>query len=98
MKINLLIFLTLTFTTWAFIYVLYEKIKEMESKRIERENKQNKWLFDSLYSMSSKVMLPEEYEEAPKKKESLAAKVFYQDQDPMYEMNGLRDDWFGKGR
>lgn len=50
-----------------------------------------KWLFESLYSIDKGVKLPEE-KAVIKTKEKI--KVFKPSEDPMREYRGEKDDWF----
>ena len=91
MIMDMLIILTVV---WAMIVVLYQA-ETNKLKQIEREKIFQKWMFDSLYSISSKVMLPNE---ATRETESKAASVYSPEDDPMSEFDGTVDDWFPRGK
>ncbi len=71
-----------------FIVLLAEKHKR---EQIEREEKLQQWLFDALYSINNKVVLPDSHE--IKEDDNLKASVYSPEEDPMSEFEGVRDDW-----
>lgn len=58
---------------------------------LEQEKELRKWLFDSLYSINHKVLLPTEVEK-PLGKEK--ATVYSPSEDGMSEFNGQDEGWF----
>jgi hypothetical protein len=57
---------------------------------LQKMEAHQEWLFHSLYSIDSKVKLPEAFEETLENK---PAKVYNPTKDPMSEFNGAQDDW-----
>lgn len=51
-----------------------------------------KWLFDSLYSINNKVLLPDDLE---KPVEDIPAKVYSPFKDPLNQFKGQKNDWHG---
>lgn len=79
----------LTAVVTGSIYLLARHIDELEKKRIERQAIFEKWIFESLYSINHKVVLPEVHE---KKTINRPAKVYSPSEDPMSEFTGEMDD------
>ena len=78
---------------------LAKKGYEWEQRMIAREKAHQKWLFDALYSINNKVVLPEQVVESIKEKESkeeFKASVYSPTDDPMGQFEGKKDDWYGK--
>lgn len=72
----------------CYAFILKE-IRDTEKRRIEREKIFHKWMFDSLYSLNNKVLLPEEHEKPTINKK---ARVYSPTEDGLAEFNGLKDD------
>jgi hypothetical protein len=71
--------------------LLFIKIENNRRKDLEREQIFQKWMFDALYSINNKVVLPNAHE--IKEDDNLKASVYSPDEDPMSEFEGTRDDW-----
>lgn len=75
-------------TVWIVLTAYYlgivKKIKQSEQRQIEREEKFEKWLFEALYSIDQKVLLPPEKEriETEKDQEEVKGHVYRPSQDP----------------
>jgi hypothetical protein len=66
-----------------------KQLDESEKRAIERQKILQDWLFNSLYSIDHKVLLPTELE---KPMTSKKAKVYSPTEDGMAEFNGMKDD------
>lgn len=86
----------LTMLTVSVILVCYVVgvgvFLEFEKRQVARQKEFEKWLFNSLYSIDHKVLLPTDIE---KKAESRKATVYIPGKDPMAEFTGKQDDFFG---
>lgn len=65
----------------CFVYVMKE-LREIEDRSIRRHALMEDWLFQSLYSINNKVLLPDE---AEKPLSSKPATVYSPEDDPMNE-------------
>lgn len=74
-------------------YVL-RSIFKVEQRQVEREEKFQQWLFDALYSINNKVVLPDSHE--IEEEGDLKASVYSPEEDLMTEFSGGKDDWHGK--
>jgi len=77
--------------------VVYGKVISIEENNKERERKlnaimdeNNRWLFDALYSIDSKVVLPNPIIE---KVSEIPAEIYSPENDPMSEFSYGIDDW-----
>lgn len=75
----------------CYVYGMKE-LKEMEDRAIEREKIFQKWVFESLYSIDHKVLLPEEHEKPATSKKAV---IYNPLKDPMAEFRGQKDDFYG---
>lgn len=75
----------LVISLWVWIFY---KIKSLELRHIKEREIFEKWLFDSLYSIDNKVLLPTEKEKPLTTKK---AEVYKPESQPEYEFhkNGL---------
>jgi len=80
----LVVLITICFNICGFYYI-NKRMTEIEASLIEREGIFQDWLFNSLYSINNKVLLPEEI--APIESD-LAAVVVAPEDDPMYQFHG----------
>jgi len=71
--------------------VLLYTLHDLEKKRIERDKVFQKWIFESLYSIDHKVLLPEEHEKPAINKKAV---VYIPSKDPMAEFRGQKDDFY----
>ena len=78
------------------IAVIIWQLVLYRAEQIQREQIFQKWIFDSLYSMNNKVVLPDSHE--VKEDDNLKASVHSPDEDPMSEFDGVIDDWHGPKR
>lgn len=74
----------------CFAYGMKE-LADIEKRIIDREEIFQKWIFESLYSIDHKVLLPEEHE---KKSVSKPAKIYSPIEDPMNEFTIGKDDFY----
>lgn len=72
------------------------EIRQNKEDQIEREKIFEKWMFDSLYSINNKVVLPDAHE--IKEDDNLKASVYSPEEDPMSEFEGFIDDFHGPRR
>ena len=90
---NELIYVTIlvvTYFGYKEIKKLNKKLDEIEDRAITRHQLFEDWIFQSLYSLNNKVLLPTEHEQSTINK---PATVFSPTQDGQAEFNGLKDDW-----
>lgn len=73
------------------VWWLERLIKKNNIEQIARQKEFEKWLFESLYSINHKVLLPSEHEKPTISKK---ASVYIPGKDPMAEFNGKQDDYF----
>jgi len=68
----------------------------IEQRQIKREEKVEKWLFEALYSIDQKVLLPPEKErvETEENKEEIMGGVYRPSQDPIAVYNGQGADYY----
>jgi hypothetical protein len=76
-------------------YQCHELIMEIRALRKLLKNDldaHQKWLFDALYSIDNKVVLPE-----PKVEDETRepAKIYSPSQDPINSLKGMKNDWHG---
>ena len=69
--------------------VILRYMRKLEDEKKEREKVFEKWIFESLYSINQKVLLPTEHERPMLSKRAV---VFKPTEDPMAEFQGLKDD------
>lgn len=72
------------------LIIIWCELRLIEHRKIEREKIFEKWLFDSLYAIDNRVLLPTEHEKPTTKKK---ATVYIPGKDPMAEFTGKQDDW-----
>jgi hypothetical protein len=79
----------------CFVYGMKE-LHEQEQRQIEREEKFEKWLFEALYSIDQKVLLPPEKERIADEetKEEITGTVYRPSQDPIAVYNGQGADYY----
>lgn len=65
---------------------------EFEKRQVARQKEFETWLFESLYSINHKVLLPTEHEKPTVAKK---ATVYIPGKDPYAEFTGKQDDFFG---
>lgn len=86
----------ITFCSYVAVLVFcWEIIKEVRASRKQAKNDlelHQKWLFDALYSINNKVVLPE-----PKIEDEVTepAQVYSPFKDPLNSLKGMRNDWHG---
>lgn len=71
--------------------VIALKIKQINDAQAKRFEVFERWMFESIYSINHKVLLPEEHEKPTINKK---AKVHSPTTEAMYEFSGKKDDWF----
>ena len=74
--------IVLTLTSLLGVVLVYWKLILLEKARIAREKQLEKWLFDSLYSLNPRTLLPKEIEKPMINKKTLVHKP---ELDPMFE-------------
>lgn len=79
------------FTIKFGILCVLKKIHHLEELRISREEGLKKWLFESLYSINNKVVLPTE---AGKEISNEPGGVYVPSKDPMAIFTGKHEDYY----
>lgn len=75
----------------AYGYIkITKKLDEIEDRAIKRHALLEDWLFQSLYSLNNKVLLPTE---ADRPLDTKPAKIYSPTDDVMSEFTGDRMDW-----
>ena len=70
---------------------VFQAILDLELRQVAREEAFQKWLFDALYSINNKVVLPDSHE--IKEDDNMKASVYSPEDDPMTAIEGVVDDW-----
>lgn len=73
----------------VILYYVHDKLDKIKKAHENHE----KWLFESLYSMNHKVLLPKEHEKPTINK---SAVIFSPTEDGMAEFNGMKDDFYSR--
>ncbi len=79
---NYILFILIVTANGYFFYLLLERMDQIEDRAITRHALLEDWLFQSLYSINNKVLLPDE---AEKPLSSKPATVYSPEDDPMNE-------------
>lgn len=77
--------------TIVFNIIIILEVRKLDKKRRESQEIFEKWLFDSLYCINSKILLPTVHE---KKEPVRFAKVYVPSEDGRCEMTGQDEGWF----
>jgi hypothetical protein len=75
-------------------YIVMGAIKIVHQESKLRASQDRQWLFDALYSINNKVVLPENHE--IKEEDSTPVRIYSPSADPVNSLKGMRNDWHGE--
>jgi len=84
---------TLNLVYFAIVIIVLYYVHDKLDKQAKKFEEHEKWLFDSLYSIDNKVLLPKEQEKPMINKE---ATIYSPTEDGMAEFNGMKDDFYSR--